>query len=86
MEKRRLYRSESDQMLGGVCGGLAEYLDVDSTLVRLIFVALALMGGPGVLLYIIMLIIVPSEKTVYPATASKTVEVTPEDVDLPRAQ
>ncbi len=62
MEKRKLYRSESDRMIGGVCGGLGDYLDIDSTLVRIIFVALALMGGPGFLVYLILLIIVPSEE------------------------
>lgn len=62
MEKRKLYRSESDRMVGGVCGGLGDYLDIDSTLVRIIFVALALMGGPGFLVYLILLIIVPSEE------------------------
>lgn len=64
MEKRKLYRSESDRMIGGVCGGLGDYLDIDSTLVRIIFVALALMGGPGFLVYLILLIIVPSEDTI----------------------
>ena len=46
-------------MFAGVCGGIAEYLDVDSTLVRLVFVALALMGGPSLVIYIILMLIVP---------------------------
>jgi phage shock protein PspC (stress-responsive transcriptional regulator) len=60
-EYKKLTRSYTDRMFGGVCGGLGEYLQVDSTLIRLIFVLLALLGGNGVLLYIIMLFIVPLE-------------------------
>ncbi len=59
MEKR-LYRSRTDVMIGGVCGGLARYLGADSTLIRLIFVALGL-TGTGLLLYPAMWLIVPKE-------------------------
>jgi phage shock protein PspC (stress-responsive transcriptional regulator) len=55
---KKLYRSAKDKILGGVCGGLAEYLDLDPTLVRLVFVLL-LMVGIGFLFYIICWIIVP---------------------------
>lgn len=65
---RRLYRSRTQRMVGGVCGGLGEYFDIDPTIVRLLFVVTALAGGPGLLAYIIMLIVVPSEPE--PATAS----------------
>jgi phage shock protein C len=58
---QRLYRSRSDRMLAGVCGGLAKFFNVDPTLVRLAFVVLALAGGPGVLLYIIMWFVTPCE-------------------------
>lgn len=57
----RLYRSRGDRMIGGVCGGLGEYLNIDPTVMRLLFVALALLGGPGLVIYLIMLIIVPEE-------------------------
>ena len=57
--QRKLVRSQTDSILGGVCGGLGEYLGVDSTLIRLAFVLLTLGGGHGLLLYIIMLIVVP---------------------------
>ncbi len=56
---KRLYRSTQNRMFAGVCGGIAEYLDVDPTLVRLAFVALSLMGGPGIPLYIILMLIAP---------------------------
>jgi phage shock protein C len=58
MEKK-LTRSEKERILGGVCGGLAEYFGLDPTLVRLVFVLLALAGGAGILLYIILWIIMP---------------------------
>ncbi|HVU12461.1 MAG TPA: PspC domain-containing protein [Phototrophicaceae bacterium] len=56
---RRLYRSRTDRMLAGVCGGLGEYFGVDPTIVRLLVVLLALAGGPGVILYIILALIIP---------------------------
>lgn len=60
-EVKRLYRSREDRMFGGVCGGLGEYLAVDPTLIRILFIILALAGGPGLLAYIIMLFVVPEE-------------------------
>ena len=57
---RKLYRSDSDRIIAGVCGGLGEYLDVDPTVVRLLFVLAVLAGfGWGLLLYFILMIIVP---------------------------
>ena len=57
--KKKLYRSKKDKMIAGVCGGIAEYFDVDSTLVRLLTVLFVLLGGAGVVAYIIAWIIVP---------------------------
>lgn len=57
----KLYRSRTDSMIGGVCGGLAKYLQIDSNLVRLFFVLFALGSGFGALLYLAMWIIVPRE-------------------------
>ncbi|HMM26974.1 MAG: PspC domain-containing protein [Chloroflexota bacterium] len=57
--QKRLYRSTTDSHVAGVCGGIAEYLEVDPTLVRLAFVALTLMGGPGLIIYIILWLVVP---------------------------
>jgi phage shock protein PspC (stress-responsive transcriptional regulator) len=57
---KRLYRSRDDKMISGVAGGLAEYFDMDPTLVRLIWVALTLLtSGVMILIYIIMAIVVP---------------------------
>ena len=69
--QRKLYRSQTDSMLGGVCGGLGEYLSVDATLIRLAFVLLTLWGGHGLLLYIIMLIVVPPASNVKEAAISQ---------------
>jgi phage shock protein C len=57
----KLMRSRTDQMVGGVCGGLANYLRVDATLVRLVFVLLALGNGAGVLIYLVLWIVIPRE-------------------------
>lgn len=63
-ETKRLYRSRTDRQLTGVCGGLGAYLGIDSTLIRIAFVILALFGGPGLLLYIILALVVPDEPTI----------------------
>ncbi len=62
METKKLYRSKTDKMISGVCGGLAQYFGVDATVVRLVFALLVFFGvGSGVLLYIILAIVVPLE-------------------------
>jgi phage shock protein C len=58
---RKLYRSTTNRQVAGVCGGLAEYFNLDATLVRVLFVLLAVLGGSGLVLYIAMWIIVPKE-------------------------
>jgi phage shock protein C len=67
--ERRLYRSRDEKMIGGVCGGLAEYFNVDPTLVRLIWVIITLIGGAGVLLYIVLWLIMPISPPPPPAAA-----------------
>ncbi|MFQ5946344.1 MAG: PspC domain-containing protein [Anaerolineae bacterium] len=57
----RLYRSEDDRMLAGVCGGLADYFEIDATLVRAVFVILALLNGVGLLIYLALAIVVPRQ-------------------------
>ncbi len=58
---KKLYLSNTDKKISGVCGGLGEYFDVDSTLVRIIWLASVLMLGTGLLLYIICAIVIPKE-------------------------
>ena len=59
---RRLSRSRDNTMIAGVCAGLAKYLDLDPTVMRLVFVLLALAGGHGVLIYFILWIVMPHEQ------------------------
>lgn len=56
---KRLYKSRVNKKICGVCGGLAEYFEIDSTLVRLALVVFTCLGGAGILAYIIAAIIMP---------------------------
>lgn len=60
MTPKKLYRSKSDRMICGVCGGIGEYFNIDATLVRLLLVLLAC-TGTGILAYFIAAIIIPDE-------------------------
>jgi len=62
-EIKRLYRSKKDRMIAGVCGGLASYIGIDPTLVRLLFILGLIAGGSTLLAYIVMMIVVPEEPT-----------------------
>ena len=57
---KRLYRSETDKKIAGVCGGLAEYLNIDPTVIRLIW-ALVALSGAGILAYLIAALVIPEE-------------------------
>ncbi|MFO7661840.1 MAG: PspC domain-containing protein [Chloroflexota bacterium] len=59
MNEKRLLRIEEGRMIAGVCTGLAAYLGVDPTLIRVIFVLLAIFGGGGLLIYLILWLIMP---------------------------
>lgn len=59
MEIKRLYRSRTDKRIAGICGGIAEYFGVDSTLVRLLVALFVLVAGTGVLAYILAWLIIP---------------------------
>ena len=58
MEKR-LYKSNKNKMLAGVCGGIAEYFNIDPTLIRLGWIVFSALGGSGILAYIIAAIVIP---------------------------
>jgi len=66
-EPKRLYRSTTDRMIGGVCGGIAKYFNVDPTLIRLLFVlGLFLPINPCIFLaYIVMLVVIPEAPVGY---------------------
>ena len=59
--KKKLYRSTKDKKLAGVCGGIAEYLNIDSTLVRLIWALFILCAGSGLLAYIVCALVIPEK-------------------------
>ncbi len=65
-----LRRSRTDQWIGGVCGGLAQFTGLDAWLWRLLFAMLVILAGTGVLFYVLMWILVPQEPTTYHATLS----------------
>lgn len=75
MSNTRLYRSESDRVLGGVCGGIAEVYDADPTLVRLLTVLIVLATGIGPFLYLIAWLIMPTESEVKGRSTGKVEEV-----------
>lgn len=58
---KKLYRSRTDKKIAGICGGLAQYFDVDPVIVRLCWVLFTLLGGAGIILYIIAWFIIPVE-------------------------
>jgi phage shock protein C len=78
---KRLYRSHKEKMIGGVCGGLAEYFDIDPVLVRILFVVAVFAGGSGVLAYIICWIIIPQQP--YTVVATPTTPSAPADQNPP---
>ncbi len=78
MESKRLFRSRTDVMLGGVCGGLAKYLNVDPTVVRLVFVLLFFIGGGGFWIYLVLWFITPVEPS---SSQAAVVEVKAKDVE-----
>ena len=64
MTGKKLYRSKTDEKIAGVCGGIAEYFGMDSTIIRLIWAILTLCGvGSGVLIYIICAFVIPEKPT-----------------------
>ncbi|MCD6119318.1 PspC domain-containing protein [bacterium] len=81
MSMKKLYRSRKDKVIAGVCGGLADYLEVDPTLVRLIFIVVACINGVGLLLYFVMMIVVPKEKVEYGGDA-----IRPDEEAKPEAE
>lgn len=86
--ERRLTKSRTNRMLSGVCGGLGEYLEIDPTLVRLAFALLTLLSGigPGIVIYIVLAIIMPSEEdiTMSPEARGRSPQSTWENPEMAR--
>lgn len=72
--EKRLYRSKKDRIIAGVCGGLGEYLGIDPTIVRVIWLLFVFMGGMGVLAYIICWVVIP-ENPSQKETPAKKIEM-----------
>jgi phage shock protein C len=68
---KKLYRSRIDRMIGGVAGGLAEYFDMDPTLVRVLFAISVAFSGAGILAYIVLWIVVPEQPLIFQTTESE---------------
>jgi len=68
--RKKLARSKRDKKIAGVCAGFAEYLDLDVTLVRVVWLMLAFFGGWGLIGYLIAWIVMPAEASSEPATAT----------------
>lgn len=62
---KRIYRLRNDRKIAGVCSGIAEYLDIDPTIVRMIWLAAVLLGGCGIVAYIIAMIVIPQQPIDY---------------------
>lgn len=69
---KRFYKSRTDKKLAGVCAGVAEYFEVDPTLVRLLWVVFTFAGGAGIIAYIIAAIVMPDAPLVSKSTRPKT--------------
>jgi phage shock protein C len=78
--ERKLYRSRTDSLIGGVCGGLGQYLGVDATLVRLIFVLLALGTGAGIFIYGVLWIVIPREDRATAAFTEQTIHANADEI------
>jgi len=76
MSTKKLYRNTNKQMIAGVCSGLADYLNLDLTVVRLIFVLLFFLGGHGLLIYILLWILTPVQPSYI---EGQSLDVTPEE-------
>jgi phage shock protein C len=64
MNMKKLYKSDKNRMFCGVCGGIADYLNIDPTVIRVLWVLFACLGGSGILAYIIIAMILPENKNV----------------------
>jgi phage shock protein C len=62
---KKLYRTQDDRMIAGVCSGLAAYFKIDPIIIRVLFVVFAIIGGSSLLIYLILWILIPNELDTY---------------------
>ncbi|MFA5368816.1 MAG: PspC domain-containing protein [Candidatus Paceibacterota bacterium] len=73
---KKLYRSATDKIIFGVCGGLGEYLEIDSLIVRIIFIVFAFAGGASIFIYLVLAVLIPKEGSeTSKASKKNTIEV-----------
>ena len=73
-EPRRLYKDRDNAMIAGIAAGIADYFDLDPTLVRIAFVLLAVFGGSGLIIYLVLLFVVPDKPARAATVADPVVE------------
>ncbi len=79
-DQKRLYRSKTNRVIAGVCGGLGEYFSLDPVLFRILFVALTIAGGSGILLYVVLIFVIPEAGTSGAVTVEGVVNEVKESV------
>jgi phage shock protein C len=62
MDYKKLRRSDTDRVLGGVCGGLGKFIGIDPVILRVLFVIMTLLAGHGIIVYLILLVVIPLEE------------------------
>ena len=70
---QNLYKSRTNKVIDGVCGGIGEYLNIDPTLIRLLWVMAIFLGGSGVILYFIAMFIIPTSPVEHSSTVTRCV-------------
>jgi phage shock protein C len=83
---KKLYRSKKDRWVGGVCGGLGEYLNIDPIIIRLITIVLILSAGGGLIVYIIAWLVVPEEPDLSTVTDESQTVVDIAEITVPKAK
>ena len=76
---KQIYRSETNRVIGGVCGGIGEFFSVDPVIIRILFILFAIYAGSGVLLYIILWVIIPSKSSLK-KTSDTTIKENVEEI------
>ena len=77
---KKLYRSRSDRIILGVCGGMGEYFETDSWIIRIFFIAFTFFNGFGLILYLILAILVPLEKGIDSETPKEEINNTKDEI------
>jgi len=86
MEQKRITRSRKERMIAGVCGGLAEYLDVDPTVMRLLFVLASFVNGLGVVAYLVLWFVAPEAPLAETAADNASVSTSEAPVKVGEAE